>query len=117
MCELDWAGWAAYGTPAPPPTNVLKAPQSSVTDNRAVKAPAAVRVTITWALVAPAGRVTVWPADTEAPLIVIVALVTQWARQDRKVASRGDRHAESDYADDELEAYNAMLRELARMRR
>ena len=55
---------------------------------------------------------------TELPvIIVIVALVTQWARQDRKVASRGDRHADSDYADDDLEAYNAMLRELARMRR
>nr|WP_253861816.1 cytochrome c oxidase assembly protein [Mycobacterium asiaticum] len=55
---------------------------------------------------------------TELPVvIVIVALVTQWARQDRKVASRSDRHADSDYADDELEAYNAMLRELSRMRR
>ncbi|MHA7651518.1 cytochrome c oxidase assembly protein [Mycobacterium sp. ML4] len=55
---------------------------------------------------------------TEVPvIIVIVALVTQWARQDRKVASRSDRHADSDYADDDLEAYNAMLRELARMRR
>lgn len=55
---------------------------------------------------------------TEVPvIIVIVALVTQWARQDRKLASRGDRHADSDYADDELEAYNAMLRELSRMRR
>ncbi len=55
---------------------------------------------------------------TELPvIIVIVALVTQWARQDRRVASREDRHADSDYADDELEAYNAMLRELSRMRR
>lgn len=55
---------------------------------------------------------------TEVPvIIVIVALVTQWARQDRKVASRGDRHADSDYGDDDLEAYNAMLRELSRMRR
>ncbi|MCQ4361108.1 cytochrome c oxidase assembly protein [Mycobacterium gordonae] len=55
---------------------------------------------------------------TEVPvIIVIVALVTQWARQDRKEGSRGDRHADSDYADDDLEAYNAMLRELSRMRR
>ncbi|MCV7199184.1 hypothetical protein BST12_18980 [Mycobacterium angelicum] len=55
---------------------------------------------------------------TELPVvIVIVALVTQWARQDRRVASREDRHADSDYADDDLEAYNAMLRELSRMRR
>lgn len=55
---------------------------------------------------------------TEVPVvIVIVALVTQWARQDRRVASREDRHADSDYADDDLDAYNAMLRELSRMRR
>lgn len=55
---------------------------------------------------------------TELPvIIVIVALVTQWARQDRKVASRSDRHADSDYADDDLQAYNAMLQELSRMRR
>ncbi|OBJ54828.1 cytochrome c oxidase assembly protein [Mycobacterium sp. 1423905.2] len=55
---------------------------------------------------------------TELPvIIVIVALVTQWARQDRRVASRSDRHADSDYADDDLAAYNAMLQELSRMRR
>lgn len=55
---------------------------------------------------------------TEVPIIiVIVALVSQWARQDRKVASRSDRHADSDYADDELAAYNAMLQELSKMRR
>ncbi len=30
------------------------------------------------------------------------------------VASRGRRHADSDYADDEAKAYNAMLRELSR---
>lgn len=57
-----------------------------------------------------------WGA-TELPIIiVIVALVAQWARQDRQVAARKDRHADSSYADDDLEAYNAMLRELARMR-
>lgn len=57
-----------------------------------------------------------WGA-TELPIIiVIVALVAQWARQDRQVAARQDRHADSSYADDDLEAYNAMLRELARMR-
>ncbi|WP_309297851.1 MULTISPECIES: cytochrome c oxidase assembly protein [Mycobacterium] len=55
---------------------------------------------------------------TELPvIIVIVALVTQWARQDRRAAARSDRHADSDYADDDLDAYNAMLRELSRMRR
>ncbi|MFV0495100.1 cytochrome c oxidase assembly protein [Mycobacterium sp.] len=55
---------------------------------------------------------------TEVPvLIVIVALVSQWARQDRRAATRADRHADSDYAEDDLEAYNAMLHELSRMRR
>ncbi|CAM4311861.1 cytochrome c oxidase assembly factor CtaG [Mycobacterium basiliense] len=58
-----------------------------------------------------------WGA-TELPIIiVIVALVAQWARQDRRVAARQDRHADSSYGDDDLEAYNAMLRELSRMRR
>ncbi|KZS76628.1 hypothetical protein A4G26_21570 [Mycobacterium kansasii] len=58
-----------------------------------------------------------WSA-TELPIIiVIVALVAQWARQDRRVAAREDRHADSNYADDDLDAYNAMLRELSRMRR
>ncbi|MGH3725085.1 MAG: cytochrome c oxidase assembly protein [Mycobacterium sp.] len=56
--------------------------------------------------------------STELPvIIVIIALVAQWARQDRKVAERGDRRADSAYADDELDAYNAMLQELARNRR
>ena len=56
-------------------------------------------------------------ASSEAPvLIVVIALVAQWARQDRRAASRSDRHAESDYADDDLDAYNAMLKELARNR-
>ena len=46
-------------------------------------------------------------------IIVVVALIAQWARQDRRAAARSDRHADSSYADDELDAYNAMLRELA----
>ncbi|QUR65856.1 cytochrome c oxidase assembly protein [Mycobacterium spongiae] len=58
-----------------------------------------------------------WGATELPVIIVIVALVAQWARQDRKVAIRQDRHADSAYGDDELDAYNAMLRELARMRR
>lgn len=57
-------------------------------------------------------------ASSEAPvLVVVVALVAQWARQDRRAASRSDRHADADYADDDLDAYNAMLKELARNRR
>ena len=49
-------------------------------------------------------------------VVVVIALVAQWARQDRRAASRADRHADADYADDDLDAYNAMLRELARQR-
>jgi putative copper resistance protein D len=50
-------------------------------------------------------------------LIVAIALVAQWARQDRRAGVRADRHADAAYGDDDLEAYNAMLRELARTRR
>ncbi len=57
-------------------------------------------------------------ASGELPVVVVVAaLVVQWARQDRRTATRTDRAAESDYADDDLDAYNAMLKELARTRR
>ncbi|WP_078324931.1 cytochrome c oxidase assembly protein [Mycobacteroides salmoniphilum] len=63
------------------------------------------------------GGAIAWGA-TELPVIlVIVALVSQWARQDRQLAARQDRHADSDYADDDLDAYNAMLRELSQGRR
>lgn len=48
-------------------------------------------------------------------MIVVIALVTQWARQDRRESSRSDRHADAGY-DDEMAAYNNMLRELARQR-
>ncbi len=57
-----------------------------------------------------------WGSSELPVIIVVVALVVQWARQDRRAATRSDRHADSAYADDELEAYNAMLRELARQR-
>ncbi|MBY0443158.1 MAG: cytochrome c oxidase assembly protein [Mycobacteriaceae bacterium] len=63
------------------------------------------------------GGAIAWTATEFPVIIVIVALAVQWARQDRKVATRTDRHADSDYADDELDAYNAMLQELARIRR
>ena len=49
-------------------------------------------------------------------VVVVIALVTQWARQDRRDAVRSDRHSESSYADDEMVAYNNMLRELAKNR-
>jgi len=61
------------------------------------------------------GGAIAWGAS-EVPLVMVVtALVVQWARQDRRAAARSDRHADSGY-DDDLEAYNNMLRELARQR-
>ena len=49
-------------------------------------------------------------------VIVVIALVAQWARQDRRAGAREDRHSDRGY-DDELDAYNAMLHELSRTRR
>ena len=63
------------------------------------------------------GGAIAWGSSELPVILVVVALVAQWARQDRRAASRSDRHAESAYADDELDAYNAMLAELARNRR
>lgn len=63
------------------------------------------------------GGAIAWGASEVPVLIVAIALVAQWARQDRRAGVRADRHADAAYGDDELEAYNAMLRELARTRR
>jgi len=46
-------------------------------------------------------------------VIVMLALLVQWARSDRRTARRLDRAAELD-DDADLVAYNAMLAELAR---
>lgn len=62
------------------------------------------------------GGAIAWGSSELPVILVVVALVAQWARQDRRESSRSDRHADSDYADDDLDAYNAMLRELARNR-
>jgi putative copper resistance protein D len=62
------------------------------------------------------GGAIAWGSSELPILVVVVALVVQWARQDRRTATRTDRHADAKY-DDDLEAYNAMLRELARNRR
>ena len=52
-------------------------------------------------------------AATEAPLaVVIIALITQWARSDAREAERSDR-AGSRAVDDELDGYNRMLAVLA----
>ncbi len=59
------------------------------------------------------GGAIAWGAS-EVPLVmVVIALVTQWARQDRRNSTRSDRHADAGY-DDDADAYNNMLRELAR---
>lgn len=61
------------------------------------------------------GGAIAWGASEVPLLIVVIALVAQWARQDRRDAGRSDRHTDAGY-DDELDAYNNMLRELARHR-
>ncbi|MCH9730467.1 MAG: cytochrome c oxidase assembly protein [Actinomycetia bacterium] len=63
------------------------------------------------------GGAIAWGSSELPVILVVIALVAQWARRDRQEASRFDRHAESDYAYDELGAYNAMLQELSRNRR
>ncbi|KLI04300.1 cytochrome c oxidase assembly protein [Mycolicibacterium septicum] len=62
------------------------------------------------------GGAIAWGSSELPVIIVVIALVTQWARQDRRAGARDDRHSDRGY-DDELDAYNAMLRELARNRR
>jgi cytochrome c oxidase assembly factor CtaG/putative copper export protein len=63
------------------------------------------------------GGAIAWASSELPVIIVVVVLVAQWARSDRREAARHDRHADSEYGDDELAAYNAMLAELARLRR
>ncbi|HEY1840018.1 MAG TPA: cytochrome c oxidase assembly protein [Mycobacterium sp.] len=54
-----------------------------------------------------------WAAG-EIPLVVVmIALLVQWSRSDRRTARRLDRAADRD-EDSDLAAYNAMLAELAR---
>ncbi|OBA78493.1 copper resistance protein CopD [Mycobacterium sp. 1164966.3] len=54
-----------------------------------------------------------WAAGELPLVIVMVALLVQWARSDRRTARRLDRAADRD-DDVDLAAYNAMLAELAR---
>jgi len=64
------------------------------------------------------GGAIAWGSSELPVIVVVIALVAQWARQDRRDATRSDRHADASYGagDDELDAYNAMLRELAKGR-
>ncbi len=45
-------------------------------------------------------------------MLVLLALVVQWAASDRRTAARSDRQADRDH-DAELTAYNAYLARLA----
>lgn len=62
------------------------------------------------------GGAIAWGASEVPALMVVIALVTQWARQDRRAAARSDRHSDAGFGDEEMVAYNNMLRELARAR-
>ncbi|BBY60079.1 cytochrome c oxidase assembly protein [Mycolicibacterium sarraceniae] len=62
------------------------------------------------------GGALAWGSSELPIIVVVVALVVQWARQDRRAAVRSDRHADAHY-DDDHDAYNAMLAELAKNRR
>ncbi len=53
-----------------------------------------------------------WAAGEIPLLIVIIALITQWAKQDARVAKRTDRHLDSGM-DDSFDAYNEMLQSLS----
>jgi putative copper resistance protein D len=56
-----------------------------------------------------------WAAGELPLLIVIIALITQWAKQDARLAKRTDRHLDSGL-DDSFDAYNQMLAGLANRR-
>lgn len=53
-----------------------------------------------------------WASGELPLLLVVVALLIQWSRQDERSARRDDRRADAD-GDADLRAYNAMLRRLA----
>lgn len=56
-----------------------------------------------------------WSAGELPLIVVVIALVTQWAKQDRRVAARTDRHLDAGL-DDSFDAYNTMLSGLAQRR-
>lgn len=62
------------------------------------------------------GGAIAWGASEVPVVLVVVAIVAQWAKSDRREARRADRHAET-YEDVELDDYNKMLEDLARTRR
>lgn len=56
-----------------------------------------------------------WAAGELPLLVVVLALLTQWARQDRRETKRLDRHLDSGL-DESFEAYNEMLGQLSERR-
>ncbi|MFT4123638.1 MAG: cytochrome c oxidase assembly protein, partial [Microbacteriaceae bacterium] len=54
-----------------------------------------------------------WSAGELPLVVVVVALIVQWGRQDARLARRTDRHLDSGL-DQSYEAYNAMLARLSR---
>ena len=62
------------------------------------------------------GGAIAWGISEIPVLIVVVAIVAQWAKSDKRAGRRADRHAET-YEDAELDDYNALLEELAKSRR
>lgn len=57
-----------------------------------------------------------WATGELPLLVVLVALLVQWARADERAARRADRRADAD-GDADLAAYNAMLRDMAGSKR
>ncbi|HEY3472399.1 MAG TPA: cytochrome c oxidase assembly protein [Amycolatopsis sp.] len=57
-----------------------------------------------------------WASGEVPVLLVLIALLVQWARQDEREAKRRDRR-EAATGDEELNAYNAMLKNLAEGKR
>jgi cytochrome c oxidase assembly factor CtaG len=53
-----------------------------------------------------------WAAGELPLVVVVIALVTQWARQDKKTAQQIDRHLDAGL-DDSFDAYNEILSKLA----
>ncbi|SFB26224.1 putative copper resistance protein D [Amycolatopsis marina] len=53
-----------------------------------------------------------WASGELPVLLVLIALLVQWARADEREAKRSDRRADAS-GDEDLAAYNAMLRQLA----
>ncbi|MDN5758508.1 MAG: cytochrome c oxidase assembly protein, partial [Tomitella sp.] len=53
-----------------------------------------------------------WSAGELPLIVVVIALVVQWAKQDARQAKRIDRHADAGL-DDDYDNYNAMLQSLA----